>query len=200
MIRRKIPSTAVSMLKIFVFRCRSAGVSAARAPFTAASERFSQRIGSALEVTVVPIPSVRSGDILGPIAFSIRKFARTMCIYTSLVERTPVAGRHANFSGGVARLTARTRDSIRPRIPETHQAPLERTTSKCSLITTATRLLPTLFSFHRAVPPMRSRCTSTGLDGCPLQTLKITAPTRQENPPYRSKAAPGAADSSCKYE
>ena len=134
------------MLKIFVFRCRSAGVSAARAPFTAASERFSQRIGSALEVTVVPIPSVRSGDILGPIAFSIRKFARTMCIYTSLVERTPVAGRHANFSGGVARLTARTRDSIRPRIPETHQAPLERTTSKCSLITTATRLLPTLFS------------------------------------------------------
>src|ERR1035437_8393110 len=107
MIRRYMPSTVASLLSTLTLRRRSAAFRPARAVLTASSERFNQLITSGFAVTVFSMSGdVRSAGILGPVILSKWKFASAMCLRTSLVDRTPGAGRHANFSAGIASASA----------------------------------------------------------------------------------------------
>jgi hypothetical protein len=92
--------------RFFTFRCMSSGVAAASAVLTAPSDRFSHGITSAFVVTVFSMFSRKSAGVSRPITFSKPKFAVTMCMYISLVERASDPGRHENFSAGVASASA----------------------------------------------------------------------------------------------
>jgi len=63
---------------------------------------FQPAVTSAFEVTDFSSPSFMSAGIFGTRHAEQEKFARATCMKTSLVERTPGAGRHANFLLGQA--------------------------------------------------------------------------------------------------
>src|SRR5277367_5678644 len=101
-ILRKMPNTVASGSGFSTLRFMSSGVAAASAVLTASNDRFNHAITSVFAVTVFSMFALISTGGSTPITCSKPKFAVTMCMYSSLVERTPGSGRHEKFSAGHA--------------------------------------------------------------------------------------------------
>src|SRR5258708_37640734 len=98
MMRKYMPSTVASRSSMWTLRWRSFGVTAKWACLTASSERLSQLITSAFEVTDFSMPSLRSAGVFGAGCCIKLKFAVAMCQEDSLEELSSDCGRHEIFS------------------------------------------------------------------------------------------------------